>query len=80
MLLKELLDLNCDGGLLGVYLTGTDGFDWFYKRDIPEALKNYKVLHWYVDGSEDLSITVEGEIFADGNERGKFRFSLDKVE
>jgi hypothetical protein len=69
MLLKEFLELNCNGGLLGVFLTGTDGFDWFYKRDIPEALKNYKILHWRLDeAQEDLSITVEGKIFADGNE------------
>lgn len=67
MLLKELLELNCNGGLLGVFITGTDGFDWFYKRDVPEALKNYKVLHWRVDGNqEDLSVNVEGKIFADG--------------
>ena len=68
MLLKELLELNCNDGLWGVFLTGADGFDWFYRRDIPEAFKNYKVLDWSVDGNQaDLSITVDGEIFADGN-------------
>ena len=40
-----------------------------FERAIYEALKNYKVLHWRVDGNqEDLSITIEGKIFADGNE------------
>lgn len=68
MLLKEFLELNWNCGLLGVFLTGTDGFNWFCKRDIPEALKNYKILHWRIEIRGDLSITVEGKIFADGNE------------
>ena len=67
MLLKELLELNCNGGLLGVWLTGADGFDWFCKRNIPDGFKNYKVLHWNIDKyNEDLEVTVDGNLFADG--------------
>lgn len=64
MLLKELLKLNYNGEYLSIYLDGTDGLDWFYKKHIPEAFKNYKVLNWKIDG-EDLHITIDGEIFAD---------------
>lgn len=70
MFLKEFLELNNNGVYLEIYLKGTDGFDWFYKRDIPDALKNRKILHWKVDGNyEDLTITIEGKIFADGKRK-----------
>ena len=65
MLLKELLELNTDGAYLEIYLEGTDGFDWFYKKNVPDGLKNRKVLAWSIE-QEDLNITIEGEIFADG--------------
>ena len=68
MLLKEFLDLNANDDCLGIYLDGTDGFNWFYKKDIPNALKNRKIRYWKTDGNEDLTITIEGKIFADGNE------------
>ena len=70
MLLKEFLELNRNGGLLGFFLTGTDGWDYFYKRDIPEAFENYKVLYWRVDVyQEDLSVAVDGKLFPTENEK-----------
>lgn len=68
MLLKEFLELNTDGVYLEIYLEGTDGCDWFYKKNIPDGFKNRKVLAWSVD-NEDLVILIEGQIFADGTNR-----------
>lgn len=65
MLLKEFLELNTNDTYLGIYLEGTDGCDWFYKKNIPDGFKNRKVLAWNID-EEDLVILIEGQIFVDG--------------
>ena len=65
MTLREFLEFNINDELLSVYIEGSDGFTWSYKKDIPDGLKNRKVLWWHMC-KEDLNIFIEGEIFADG--------------
>ena len=66
MSVREFLALNCNSEFLSVYLEGSDGFDWFDKKNIPEKIKNYKILRWKIDGNKEITIVVKGEIFADG--------------
>lgn len=70
MLLKEFLELNYNNDYIDIYLEATDGFDWFYKNNIPTNLLNRKIISWRVDGEfGGFTIEIEGKIFADGNKK-----------
>ena len=66
MSVREFLALNYNSEVLSVYLERSDGFEWFDKKNIPEKIKNYKILRWKIDGNKEITIVVKGEIFADG--------------
>ena len=66
MLVKELLELNYNNDYHTIWIEAADGFGRFHKKEIPTRLLNCKIIGWKADGYDNLTIKIEGSLFADG--------------